>query len=124
MFNLWKPLVPEGMTGTWAPVKTDTELAWYFNAQPSAWGGGPASVGRARYSYAKPYFISAAATVRAVANMANTGIEMSAVIPGGQAGHPSSEHYADQFQGWLNGELFPITSTPERVTGETITLLP
>ncbi len=31
MFNLWKPLVPEGMTGTWAPVKTDTEMAWYFN---------------------------------------------------------------------------------------------
>jgi len=31
MFNLWKPLVPEGMTGTWAPVKTDTHLAWYFN---------------------------------------------------------------------------------------------
>jgi SSS family solute:Na+ symporter len=31
MFNLWKPLVPEGMTGTWAPVKTDTHMAWYFN---------------------------------------------------------------------------------------------
>jgi len=32
MFNLWKPLVPEGMTGTWAPVKTETHLAWYFNS--------------------------------------------------------------------------------------------
>ncbi len=32
MFNLWKPLVPEGMDGTWAPVKTDTEMAWYFNS--------------------------------------------------------------------------------------------
>ncbi len=31
MFNLWKPLVPEGMQGTWAPIKTDTEMAWYFN---------------------------------------------------------------------------------------------
>jgi SSS family solute:Na+ symporter len=31
MFNLWKPLVPDGMTGTWAPVKTSTEMAWYFN---------------------------------------------------------------------------------------------
>ncbi|HMQ47295.1 MAG TPA: sodium:solute symporter [Saprospiraceae bacterium] len=31
MFNLWKPLVPEGMTGTWSPVKTDTTMAWYFN---------------------------------------------------------------------------------------------
>ncbi len=31
MFNLWKPLVPAGMEGTWAPVKTDTQIAWYFN---------------------------------------------------------------------------------------------
>ncbi|MBR9923291.1 MAG: sodium/solute symporter [Bacteroidetes bacterium] len=32
MFNLWKPMVPEGMDGTWAPVHTDTEMAWYFNS--------------------------------------------------------------------------------------------
>jgi solute:Na+ symporter, SSS family len=31
MFNLWKPLVPAGMEGTWAPVRTDTQMAWYFN---------------------------------------------------------------------------------------------
>jgi len=31
MFNLWKPLVPAGMEGTWAPVKTSTQMAWYFN---------------------------------------------------------------------------------------------
>ncbi|NJB84272.1 SSS family solute:Na+ symporter [Lewinella marina] len=31
MFNLWKPLVPEGVEGTWAPVKTETRMAWYFN---------------------------------------------------------------------------------------------
>ena len=31
MFNLWKPLVPAGLEGTWAPVKTDTQMAWYFN---------------------------------------------------------------------------------------------
>lgn len=31
MFNLWKPLVPHGLIGTWAPVKTATEMAWYFN---------------------------------------------------------------------------------------------
>jgi SSS family solute:Na+ symporter len=33
MFNLWKPLIPHGMKGTWAPVKTNTEIAWYFNDQ-------------------------------------------------------------------------------------------
>lgn len=32
MFNLWKPLVPEGMTGTWSPVRTETTMAWYFNS--------------------------------------------------------------------------------------------
>ena len=37
MFNLWKPLVPEGVIGTWMPVK-DVDVtgrvvrqAWYFN---------------------------------------------------------------------------------------------
>lgn len=31
MFNLWKPLIPAGVEGTWAPVKTSTQMAWYFN---------------------------------------------------------------------------------------------
>ena len=31
MFNLWKPLVPEGVTGTWAPVRESGRMAWYFN---------------------------------------------------------------------------------------------
>ena len=33
MFNLWKPLVPAGMEGTWAPVEeaADGDIAWYFN---------------------------------------------------------------------------------------------
>ena len=31
MFNLWKPLVPEGVEGTWAPVMEEGRIAWYFN---------------------------------------------------------------------------------------------
>lgn len=31
MFNLWKPLVPAGMAGTWAAVKEPARIAWYFN---------------------------------------------------------------------------------------------
>lgn len=37
MFNLWKPLVPAGVTGTWAPVRELNAVgdvvreAWYFN---------------------------------------------------------------------------------------------
>jgi SSS family solute:Na+ symporter len=31
MFNLWKPLVPTGIEGTWAPVREAGRMAWYFN---------------------------------------------------------------------------------------------
>jgi len=31
MFNLWKPLIPNGMEGTWQPVISETKIAWYFN---------------------------------------------------------------------------------------------
>ncbi|MHC4574931.1 MAG: sodium:solute symporter [Planctomycetota bacterium] len=31
MFNLWKPLVPADIEGTWAPVRETGRMAWYFN---------------------------------------------------------------------------------------------
>jgi len=31
MFNLWKPLVPHGIEGTWMPVREAGRMAWYFN---------------------------------------------------------------------------------------------
>ena len=31
LFNLWKPLAPAGVAGTWAPVKETGRIAWYFN---------------------------------------------------------------------------------------------
>jgi SSS family solute:Na+ symporter len=31
MFNLWKPLVPDGVMSTWAPVRDSQHMAWYFN---------------------------------------------------------------------------------------------
>src|SRR5213075_2879372 len=31
LFNLWKPLAPHGVQGTWAPVKEAGRIAWYFN---------------------------------------------------------------------------------------------
>ncbi len=31
MFNLWKPLVPSGIEGTWEPIKEAGKMAWYFN---------------------------------------------------------------------------------------------
>lgn len=32
MFNLWRPLVPDGINGTWSPIKNETTMAWYFNS--------------------------------------------------------------------------------------------
>ncbi len=31
MFNLWKPMVPDGVESTWAPVMESGRMAWYFN---------------------------------------------------------------------------------------------
>ena len=31
MFNLWKPMVPAGIESTWAPVREEGRMAWYFN---------------------------------------------------------------------------------------------
>ena len=31
MFNLWKPMVPDGYESTWAPVLEEGRMAWYFN---------------------------------------------------------------------------------------------
>jgi solute:Na+ symporter, SSS family len=31
MFNLWKPIIPAGLEGTWLPVKEADRIAWYFN---------------------------------------------------------------------------------------------
>jgi len=31
MFNLWKPLTPDGVEATWAPVRESGRMAWYFN---------------------------------------------------------------------------------------------
>src|SRR5205814_3024261 len=36
LFNLWKPIVPAGMEGSWAPVKETGRIAWYFNGNYQA----------------------------------------------------------------------------------------
>ncbi len=46
MFNLWKPLIPAGVAGTWSPVLVKDAAgamvreAWYFNEQLSVAGHG------------------------------------------------------------------------------------
>jgi solute:Na+ symporter, SSS family len=31
MFNVWKPIIPEGTESTWAPINESGKMAWYFN---------------------------------------------------------------------------------------------
>lgn len=32
MFNLWKPITPDGVATTWAPIMNENQMAWYFNS--------------------------------------------------------------------------------------------
>ncbi len=97
--------------------KAVPQLAWFFNAKPAPWGGGPATVGRARYRYDKAYDATAGATMRVVGEMGQPAPAMAAVVAGGQSGHPLSSHYQDQFPHWPAGSLLPIAAKPEQTTG-------
>jgi len=87
------------------------------------WGGGPATLGRARYRYHQPFLARAGATVRVVAEL-GPAVEARAILPGGQSGHPLSAHYADQFLAWLTGALEPLPRRPEDVPGPAERLVP
>jgi SSS family solute:Na+ symporter len=38
LFNLWKPIIPAGVQGTWSPINETGRIAWYFN-QNYPWPG-------------------------------------------------------------------------------------
>ncbi|MEM1303715.1 MAG: sodium:solute symporter, partial [Planctomycetota bacterium] len=37
MFNLWQPMMPEGVAATWAPVREPGRAAWYFDNGVHPW---------------------------------------------------------------------------------------
>ncbi|WP_146574846.1 sodium:solute symporter [Botrimarina hoheduenensis] len=39
MFNLWQPLMPEGVAATWEPIQEPTRAAWYFDNGVYPWVG-------------------------------------------------------------------------------------
>ncbi len=90
---------------------------------PYPWGGSPATLGRARFSYARPFLARSGATVRVVAELASP-MRVRAIMPGGQSGHPSSPHYDDQLGDWLRGRLDALPSDPSAVTGPQDRLVP
>jgi penicillin amidase len=103
--------------------KAAPPLAGFFNLDPAPWGGGPATLGRARYRYDRAYDATGGATVRVVGEMGDAP-DMRAVIPGGQSGHPLSPHYGDQFHHWLAGNLLPISPALPSAGMKTETLVP
>ncbi|MEM1114493.1 MAG: penicillin acylase family protein [Pseudomonadota bacterium] len=98
-------------------------LAPLLNQEAVPWAGSVTTVGRAGYRYDRPNQVSSAATVRVIAEMSEP-IRAAAVIPGGQSGYPLSSAYRDQFPHWLAGEALPLSSDPEAVDGQELTLAP
>ncbi len=39
MFNLWQPMMPDGVEGVWAPVREEGRSAWYFDNGVYPWVG-------------------------------------------------------------------------------------
>ncbi len=95
----------------------------WLSRGPYPWAGGHPVLARARYSYDRPFEGRSGATVRVVIEMAEV-MGAQAVIPGGQHGHPSSQHYDDQLAAWLDGHLLPIAAEPGDVDGNITRLLP
>jgi SSS family solute:Na+ symporter len=54
MFNLWKPLIPAGVEGTWEPVMGKTRMAWYFSGNYPSRTSTSYSVLSARRTNARP----------------------------------------------------------------------
>jgi penicillin amidase len=98
-------------------------LAPLFDRADEPWGGSVSTVGRARYDYTDPLRVNSGATVRVVAEM-SAQPRVAAVIPGGQSGHPLSAHYADQYAGWLQGQLLPIAPRPDGLPQDSLVLTP
>lgn len=98
-------------------------LAVLLSRGPYPWGGGSATVGRARERYDLPGIARYGATVRVVAEMTSP-MRVQAVIPGGQSGHPFDSHYADQTPLWLRGEQDVLATSFETATGSRLLLEP
>ena len=85
----------------------DPRLDAWLSRGPFPWGGGNATLGRARYRYDRPFEARGGASMRMV-------VELSApprappVMPGGQSGHVFDAHYDDQFDTFLGGRLYPL----------------
>lgn len=98
-------------------------LGFWLDRGGHPWGGDHASVGRARYRYDRPKRVHVGAAMRTVVEMTDP-MRIGAILPGGQAGHPSDPHYDDQIGPWLRGELDRLPATFDEASGSTLRLEP
>jgi penicillin amidase len=98
-------------------------LGHWLDRGPFPWGGDHATVGRARYRYDRPERVNSGATVRVVIEMSDP-MNVWAILPGGQAGHPLDPHYADQIEPWLRGEQDLLWPSFDDATGPVLRLEP
>jgi penicillin amidase len=98
-------------------------LGRWLDRGPHPWGGDHATVGRARYRYDRPERVTTAATVRVVIEMTDP-MNVWAILPGGQAGHPFDPHFADQLEPWLRGEHDVLSRRFGEATGRVLHLEP
>jgi len=78
-------------------------------------GGGSATVNALAWNAgAEEYHVTAGPSMRMVVDMgdldASTWVNVTGV-----SGHPSSEHYTDQLESWIEGETFAWPFTAEAV---------
>jgi penicillin G amidase len=98
-------------------------LGRWLDRGPYPWGGGNATVGRARSRYDVPDRVTGAATVRVVIEMTQP-MTIWAVMPGGQSGHPSDRHYDDQIPLWLERGHDRLPARFEEAEGSRLFLRP
>ena len=73
-----------------------------FNIGPLPMDGSHTTINNGSYSLADPYECVIGPSMRMIVDMANPG-KAEVINPPGQVGNPSSKHYRDQAQYWLNG---------------------
>ena len=90
--------------------------------------GDPYTVNVARYTGSSPPFVvTAGASQRSVADLADLRGGGGFILPGGQSGRPGNRHAWDQFERWRRGELWRLPLDRDAVEARSVsrlTLLP
>ncbi|QZY29584.1 penicillin acylase family protein [Nocardioides coralli] len=101
-------------------------VEWLFNRGDWEVGGGGAIVNATAWDAREGYTVSASPSMRMIVSMADLD-ESEWVNLTGVSGHPASDHYTDQTELWVEGEMLPFRFTREAVeeaAEDTLELVP